>query len=258
MIFNENGILYINDNNLIHINESMITDIGRVIHKAADKFLKSIKELIWNCISFIENNVFTKNKFFYDNKNKIIEELSGKTFEGYMFRIFQDRYGAISKLEAAVKTQVSDIITNKSYSDQNIMDYVRGLLVGDNLKDVPYVINCTKDDFQRKAKEYIYGASDKGLHLINNIHGGVSGMIDRMMDKQINIKKLKDLYKSFERYTKDMVETRKNHINDEDLHQWIHIIEDHMNTCYTYMNIIIQAIRDEYAQSYKLCTSVLL
>lgn len=257
MVFNENGFLFIDTNNLIHINESVFVDIGKVIHKATDKFLRSVKELIWSCISFIENNIFTKNKFFYDNKNKIIDALYGKTFEGYMFRIFQDRYGAISKLEAAVKTQVCDIISNKSYTDPNIMNYIRGLLVGDNLRDTPYVINCSKEDFPRKAKEYIYGSSDKDLHLINNIHGGVSSMIDRMMNKQTNIRKLKDLYKSFEKYTKDMIEVRKNHIDEDELHQWIQIVEDHMNTCYTYMNIIIQAIRDEYAQSYKLCTSAL-
>lgn len=256
MVFNEEGLLFIDTNNLININESMLTDIGRIINKAVDKFLKSIKELIWKGISIIENNVFTKNKFFYDNKNKIIEELSGKTYEGYMFRIFQDGYGAISKLEAAVKVQVSDIISSKSHSDQYIVDYIRGLLVGDNLKDPPYVINCEKNSFSIKAREYIYGASEKGLHLINNIHGGVSGMIDRMMNKQMNIKRLKDLYKSFEKYTKDLIEVRKNH-TDEESHQWIHIMEDYMNTCYIYTDIVVNAIRDEYAQSYKLCLSVL-
>ena len=256
MVFSENNSSYL-DYEFISIDESVIKDIGRIIRNTAEKFIGSIKELILKCIALIENNVFTKNKFFYKNKDKIVQALEGKTFEGYLFRIFQDGYGAIAKLQAAVDNHTSDIILNKSYADSNIMDYIRGLMINASTVNASYVLNCTMGKFPAKAKEYIYGSNIKELHMVNNIYGGVSGMIDRMMDKRFNIDKLKNLYKSFERYTKSMINTKKDHIEEHNLHRWIEITKDHMNTCHLYMTIIVQAIKDEYSQSYKLCTSAL-
>ena len=154
MIFMDNGQSIINNNLLLEndvcpICEFSFTDTINSINKIINRFLKLIKDAINTAIDFIDNNVFTKNKFYFKNKDQIINSLSNKSFNGYLFNIHQ-KNGAIDNLKTACSPKVTNLVSQYAESSsENFGDYLRGILNG---SDYP----CDQNDFFEKSKMFIY------------------------------------------------------------------------------------------------------
>lgn len=236
--------------------EASFSDVKNWISKTITKFGHLIRDLIRKAIAIIENSVLTKNSLYYKNKELIKENLEkGGSFYGYLFNIFQDG-GGIDKLKAALSIPTSHHIERLTYSDdKEFLDYIRGLMVSNTNEP------CTKDEFLVKAKLFIYGSDSEQTHFFSEIYGGIDQMIQRMVDKRENINKLNDLYKSFEKNNKSLINARSIFTDNEDTDGYnerlIGVMREYMDICYDYLQIIIFAIKDEYNQSYNLCGSVI-
>lgn len=236
------------------VQEASISDVKNWMGKTLTKFYHLIRDLIRKAITIVENSVLTKNDLYYKNKALIKENLEKSgSFYGYVFNIFQDG-GGIDKLKAALSIRTSPHIERLTYSeDKDFLDYIRGLMVNES--------GCTKDEFLSKARIFIYGAESEQTHFFSEIYGGIDQMIQRMVDRRENINKLNDLYKSFEKNNKNLIKARGIFTDNEEIDGYneklINVMREYMDICYTYLQILILAIKDEYNQSYTLCGSVI-
>lgn len=254
MIFSDSGNpLYCGvytENSVIPISEFTFSDAVNAINRAVNKFLKMVKDAINYVIDFIDNNLLTKNKFYSENKNKIIEGLSNKTFNGYIFNIYQHN-GGIDNLKTACSPKITNQISQYAENEsEDFGDYLRGIMCG---KQSAY----DQGSFLEQAKIFIYGSAHKENHNTSEIYEGIDGMINRMLDKRKNIRALKDLYHSFEKFNINIINARKIDTGSDEINDFntrcIEYANIHMNICYQYLQILINAIKDEYSQSQDLC-----